>query len=47
MVKIWPVSLHLLASIEWLTAYLATEYITWNFQGLQTGTQQVQQNISK
>lgn len=39
MVKTWPISLHLLASMEWLTAYLATEYITWNFQGLQTGIQ--------
>jgi len=39
MVKTWPVSLHLLASIEWLIAYLATEYIMWNFQGLQTGIQ--------
>jgi hypothetical protein len=39
MVKTWPVSLHLLASVEWRTAYLATEYITWNFQGLQTGIQ--------
>ena len=39
MVKTWSLSVHLLASIEWLTAYLGTEYITWNFQGLQTGIQ--------
>jgi hypothetical protein len=39
MVKTGSLSVHLLASIEWLTAYLATEYITWNFQGLKTGIQ--------
>jgi len=39
MVKTWPVSLHLLASTEWITAYLATEYSMWNFQRLQTATQ--------